>query len=109
MIELDYNFEYYEVKEKLLSNVRNNSGPGSILNDDSKRIVEVTRSNPGLLGGGVTEEHHVLADHVEGDDNRLAHERGAAAPHERADFVVARNVVRVLQDIEVKVFMWIYE
>jgi hypothetical protein len=45
----------------------------------------------------VSEQHHVLADHIEGDDDRLADDGGAAATDEGLGLVVARDVVPFLQ------------
>ncbi len=44
----------------------------------------------------------MLADDVERHDDRLAHERGASAPHKRPYLVIACNVIRILKKIEVK-------
>ena len=64
----------------LLSDIRDNVDPRSILDDDPQRVVEVDRIGSRLLRGCVTaDEHNVLADDVEGDDDGLADERGAAA------------------------------
>ena len=45
----------------------------------------------------------MLTDDVEGHDDSLAHERGAPAPNERTNLVVARNVVGVLEKRKFKI------
>ena len=43
------------------------------------------------------DEHNVLADDVEGDDDGLAHEGGAAAADKGPDFIVTRYFVGFLK------------
>ena len=82
----------------LLSDIRDNVDPRSILDDDSQRVVEVGRIGSRLLRGCVTaDEHNVLADDVEGDDDGLADERGAAAADKGPDFIVTRYFVGFLK------------
>ena len=46
-----------------------------------------------MLRARVSEQHHVLTDDVEGNDDRLADERRAATADKRANLVVVRYVV----------------
>ena len=84
----------------LLSDISHDPGPGLVFNDDAQRVVEVSRIDPGGLDGGrgAAEQHHVLADDVERDDDGLADDRGTASTDEGLHLVVAGDAVAFLEE-----------
>lgn len=84
----------------LLSDISHDSGLSLVFHDNAQRVVEFSWTDPGVLDGGrgAAEQHHVLADHVEWDDDGLAHNGGAAAADEGLHLVVAGDVVTFLDD-----------
>ena len=84
----------------LLSDISHDPGLSLVLHDDAQRVVEVARTDPGVLdrGRGAAEQHHVLADDVERDDDGLADDGGAAAADEGLYLVIAGDVVALLEE-----------
>ena len=71
----------------LLSDVRDNSSPGPILDHDSQRVVKICGIEPGMFRARVSKQHHVLTDDVERNDDRLTDERRAATADKRSNLV----------------------